>query len=135
MKHGGRFKIRCKVDGCQFGTNDHGKMKVHMNKVHKQGEEVKCKRCGKAFTISRSLEVHNYKAKKVITCKDCGKKFKTKNALQKHQQTYYTATPQFVCSICGKTLGSASALKAHEARHPDGEDTTGNSSDSDALVE
>ncbi|XP_062895478.1 zinc finger protein 239-like, partial [Mobula hypostoma] len=87
-------------------------------RVHTGEQSFTCSYCGKGFTCSSKLEVHQrvHTGERPFTCSVCGKRFTQSSTLQSHQRVH-TGEKPFTCSVCGKGFTQSSTLQRHQQVH------------------
>lgn len=78
-----------------------------------------CEKCGKGYSTSGGLRVHNrfvHGNAKPHVCDQCGKEFTAPSYLKSHM-IKHTGRKNFKCDICGNHFVSKEALLYHTRRH------------------
>ena len=75
---------------CQKGFTKKSYLNGHINTVHNGMKKFKCKDCGKLFSNSSNLIVHNriHSGEKPFECKICQSKFSQSSALNRHKKQH-----------------------------------------------
>ena len=79
---------------------------------------IKCTECGKLFTQSSSLKIHQryHGNEKPFHCTKCPGAFKVKGELTKHQRIH-TGSKPYSCKKCKQSFTWPYALKHHSKIH------------------
>ena len=94
-----KLLLVCNVDGCQNIFSSQRKLKMHINKVHKNNKE------------------------QLFSCDNCSKTFEQKSSLANHMRTHLPSTSGEPCNKCGKLVLD---LKRHEKRNHGGKQNVRN---------
>ncbi|XP_073536874.1 gastrula zinc finger protein XlCGF66.1-like [Phyllobates terribilis] len=93
------------------------KLTIHQ-RIHKVEKPYSCSICGTIFNRYWNLIRHerNHKGEKPFSCLECGKRFPQKSNLFQHQESHTRETP-FSCSECEKSFKRKSGLVNHQRVH------------------
>ena len=100
------------------GTDNSRKVKNELTTFKKP---LSCFECGKAFTSTSKLKIHEriHNGEKPLYCSQCDYKCKTSGDLKTHERTH-TGEKPFTCSKCNKAFRESGNLKIHERIHTRG---------------
>uniref|UniRef100_M3XUK1 C2H2-type domain-containing protein n=1 Tax=Mustela putorius furo TaxID=9669 RepID=M3XUK1_MUSPF len=75
-------------------------------RIQAEKKQYICTECGKAFSQSANLTVHEriHTGEKPYKCKECGKAFSHSSNLVVHRRIH-TGLKPYTCSECGKSFG------------------------------
>ena len=81
---------------------------------------LKCKECGKAFTLNITLQKHMiiHTGDGPYKCKECEKVFMNPSSLKIHESSHTGERP-YRCQ-CGKTLRTQNVFRVHKSTHSRG---------------
>ncbi|XP_042340819.1 zinc finger protein 8-like isoform X2 [Plectropomus leopardus] len=82
------------------------------------GRAFSCQQCGRPFSSSRDLLVHqrSHSGERIYHCHLCKKPFVHPHQLKTHQRVH-TGEKPFSCSQCGKRFSQSSHIKRHMSVH------------------
>ena len=95
-------------------------MKKHLQNVHTESKDHKCKVCGKAFTSTAYLKGHMIvHSGKTVSCAVCSKVLKNNRCLVSHMRILHQDTEsdkEWECNQCYKTFKFEKYLNLHIKR-------------------
>lgn len=103
---------------CSQKVKNADALKIHMRKVHSEGQQHPCTVCGKVYDkhyIKAHLQTHSKKSQ-TYDCHMCGMSFKHQNYLTLHMKRH-THPKQLDCDICGKEFSLRRNLLKHKNIH------------------
>ncbi|XP_053345844.1 uncharacterized protein si:ch73-347e22.4 isoform X2 [Clarias gariepinus] len=75
-----------------------------------------CNISSNKFPAGYIQKIHKHDQDKPVSCKNCGKEFSTSSKLAVHERTHWPVKP-YACSICAKGFTQINALKKHSRKH------------------
>lgn len=90
-------------------------LRLHIERVHRQGDSRVCDVCARFFKCSKSYDLH-YRVQHTdvdqrVQCQECQKWVKHDDALKSHMRRH-NATPE-TCKHCSKTYPGKKCLRLH----------------------
>ncbi|XP_052864796.1 zinc finger protein 271-like [Anopheles cruzii] len=109
----GQKRFQC--DYCERSYTLLSTLRRHVH-IHSLANSLACQFCGKVFSNSASLGLHekrNHDASSPFSCDVCSKCFKDTRRLIEHRRTHSGEKP-FICEICGKCFRIRQILREHK---------------------
>ncbi|XP_053137331.1 zinc finger protein 665-like [Hemicordylus capensis] len=102
---------------CGKSFSTSGYLTIHQ-RIHSREKTYKCLECGKSFIKRGDLTVHQriHTGEKPHKCLECGKSFSTSKYLTTHQRTHSGEKP-YKCLECGKSFIKRGDLTIHQRIH------------------
>ncbi|XP_061186367.1 zinc finger protein 665-like [Saccostrea echinata] len=117
LKHSGARPFECKECNKTYLTSNH--LKMHVEGVHGGKKNHTCKICGKCFSYTTSLKVHEmtHGEYRPYRCNTCGQGFVNSHSLKYHKESKHSQNTWFECDLCGKKYKTEFLMKTHRRRH------------------
>ncbi|XP_052819186.1 zinc finger and SCAN domain-containing protein 20-like [Mya arenaria] len=114
-----------KCPHCDFRTENHSKLKIHMA-IHGSDRPYVCGQCGKAFKQLSQLKNHEYthidrtrggSDQSQKACDICGRMFVSLKCMKIHRDTVHSGRKPFKCRFCDHACSRKAMLVLHERTH------------------
>ncbi|OXA51299.1 Zinc finger protein 26 [Folsomia candida] len=131
--------LKCKICEYPFFPGEDGKLQLHLEKIHGDGNDLRLKKCvitGCAFTTSASTHLRQHERKHhpkllIHKCDSCGKVYSEKILLETHLKTHqegdglfgcclaahlkiHNGESNLSCDLCPVTFADRGQLRAHK---------------------